>query len=59
MRLSALTDYPDFIFEYDKNEAMIDNIIKESYKNTSIRSAYFAFIQITAEDKFQASKKLA
>jgi hypothetical protein len=35
--LSALTDYPDSVFDYEKNEMEINKAIRESFKGINVR----------------------
>jgi hypothetical protein len=57
--LSALSDYPDFMFDYEQNESKLNKMIKEAYKGVSIRQAYLPFIILQADERAQNSKKLS
>lgn len=57
--LSALSDYPDSIFNYESNEANINKIVRESYKTLNIRQAFLPFYQVQAAERAQSSRKLA
>lgn len=57
--LSALSDYPDALFDYEQNEQKINKMIREAYKNLNCRQAFLPFIQIQGESRAQNSRKLA
>lgn len=57
--LSALSDYPDSVFNYEENEQKINKIIKDAYKNISIRQAFLPFSLVQADERAQNSRKLA
>jgi len=44
--LSALSDYPDQVFNYEKRESEIKKVIKEAYKNVALRQAFKPFYMI-------------
>jgi len=44
--LSAISDYPDNIFDYETNEQNINKAIREAYKNLNVRQAYLPMIQV-------------
>jgi hypothetical protein len=57
--LSALSDFPDSCFDYKVNEQQINKMIRDAYKNLSIRQAFTPFILIQGDDLVQNSRKLS
>jgi len=44
--LGGISGYPDVLFNYEKNEKDIFNIIKEAHKTINIRQALPSFLDI-------------
>ena len=57
--LSALSDFPDSCFDYKVNEQHVNKMIRDAYKNLSIRQAFTPFILIQGDDLVQNSRKLS
>ena len=57
--LSALSDFPDGSFDWDKQEQQINKMIRESFKSMSVRLAFGSFIQTIGDERAQNSRKLS
>ncbi len=57
--LSALSDYSDSNFDYKENEQAYNKIIREAYKNLSVRQAFTPFMLIMGDERAQNSRKLS
>lgn len=49
--LSALSDYSDNLFDYKENEQAYNKVIREAYRNISIRQAFTPFMLIMGDER--------
>lgn len=54
----SLSDYPDQVFNFEKEEVKMNKMIKDIYANLNFRGAFVPFLHITAEDNIRQMKKL-
>lgn len=54
-----MSDYSDSLFDYKENEQNYNKVIREAYRNISIRQAYTPFMMIMGDERAQNSRKLS
>lgn len=57
--LSALSDYPDSVFDYKNNEQQINKMIRDALKNLNVRQAFTPFVTLQGDELVQNSRKLS